>query len=39
LNEIPAIHLDNGKNLHALINHISSEAPPWEMLKVTVVMT
>ncbi len=39
LNEIPAIHLDNGKNLYALVHRVDPHLPPWEMLEVAVMLT
>ncbi len=38
LNKIPAIHLDNGKKLYALVHHVTPYLPPWEMLEVIVML-
>ncbi|GAB4346354.1 MAG: HIRAN domain-containing protein [Desulfobulbaceae bacterium] len=39
INEVPAMHLNNGKDLHGLVHRINPEEPPWEMLEISVVMS
>ncbi len=38
LNEVPAVHLDNGKKLSALVHRVTLRLPPWEMLEVAVMI-
>ena len=39
LNEIPVIHIDQDRKLHGLVCSVQPDAPPWDMLEITVTLS
>lgn len=39
INKIPAAHLDQGRKLHGLVCRAQADAPPWDMLEITVFLS